>query len=58
MSIQACPELEKLGQSGDGAMFASKAETNFTYDSDATLGEELHRDRPSVALTFIKFVRK
>jgi hypothetical protein len=28
--------------------FASKAETTFTYDTDATLGEELHSDRPSV----------
>ncbi|MFE1782227.1 hypothetical protein ACFW9F_06455 [Streptomyces sp. NPDC059506] len=29
-------------------MFAAKVETSFTYDTDATLGEELHSDRPSV----------
>ncbi|MFB6985568.1 hypothetical protein [Streptomyces sp. NPDC056304] len=48
VSVQGCPSLEKLGQSGEEAKFASKAETSFTYDTDATLGEELHSDRPSV----------
>ncbi|MGC5263939.1 hypothetical protein ACPXCO_23260 [Streptomyces cyaneofuscatus] len=48
VSIQGCSALEKLGQSGDETMFAAKAETSFTYDTDATLGEELHSDRPSV----------
>lgn len=48
VSVQGCPSLEKLGQSGDETMFASKAETSFTYDTDASLGEELHSDRPSV----------
>lgn len=48
VSIQGCPALEKLGQTGDEKMFASKAETSFTYNTDATLGEELHSDRPSV----------
>lgn len=48
VSVQGCPSLEKLGQSGDKEMFAAKAETSFTYDTDATLGEELHSDRPSV----------
>ncbi|MEU2855590.1 hypothetical protein [Streptomyces syringium] len=48
VSVQGCPSLEKLGQRGDEMMFASKAETSFTYDTKATLGEELHSDRPSV----------
>ncbi|MFF3957410.1 hypothetical protein ACFYY1_29985 [Streptomyces sp. NPDC001890] len=48
VSVQGCPSLEKLGQSGDETMFAAKAEASFTYDTDATLGEELHSDRPSV----------
>jgi hypothetical protein len=48
VSVQGCSALEKLGQSGDETMFAAKAETSFTYDTDATLGEELHSDRPSV----------
>ncbi|MET8816524.1 hypothetical protein ABZW47_31565 [Streptomyces sp. NPDC004549] len=48
VSVQGCPSLEKLGHSGDKDMFAAKAETSFTYDTDATLGEELHSDRPSV----------
>ncbi|MFE9250691.1 hypothetical protein [Streptomyces sp. NPDC007088] len=48
VSVQGCPSLEKLGQGGDKEMFAAKAETSFTYDTDATLGEELHSDRPSV----------
>ncbi|MFJ5817280.1 hypothetical protein ACIQGT_25790 [Streptomyces sp. NPDC093108] len=47
VSVQGCSALEKLGQSGDETMFAAKAETSFTY-RDATLGEELHSDRPSV----------
>lgn len=47
ISVQGCPSLEKLGQSGDETMFTSKAETSFTYNT-ATLGEELHSDRPSV----------
>ncbi|MFI5864741.1 hypothetical protein [Streptomyces sp. NPDC051546] len=48
VSVQGCPSLEQLGQSGEVKMFAAKAETSFTYDRDATLGEELHSDRPSV----------
>lgn len=48
VSVQGCASLEKLGQNGDDAMFVSKAETSFIYDTDATLGEELHSDRPSV----------
>ncbi|MGW3929801.1 hypothetical protein ACWECC_17100 [Streptomyces microflavus] len=48
VSVQGCSALEKLGQSGDETMFAAKADTSFTYDTDATLGEELHSDRPSV----------
>ncbi|MFJ9580823.1 hypothetical protein ACIRQF_31095 [Streptomyces sp. NPDC101191] len=48
VSVQGCPSLEKLGQGAEENMFASKAETSFTYDTDATLGEELHSDRPSV----------
>lgn len=48
VAVQGCPSLEKLGQRGDETMFASKAETSFTYDTDASLGEELHSDRPSV----------
>lgn len=47
VSVQGCAPLEKLGQNGDDAMFVSKAETSFTYDRDAILGEELHSDRPS-----------
>ncbi|KOV73397.1 MULTISPECIES: hypothetical protein [unclassified Streptomyces] len=48
VSVQGCPQLEKLGQNASETMFASKAETSFTYDTDASLGEELHSDRPSV----------
>ncbi len=48
ISVQGCPALEKLGQSGEENMFAAKAEASFTYDRDATLGEEVHSDRPSV----------
>ncbi|MFC8022146.1 hypothetical protein [[Kitasatospora] papulosa] len=48
ISVQGCPALEKMGQGGEENMFAAKAETSFTYDTDATLGEELHSDRPSV----------
>ncbi|MFJ5952593.1 hypothetical protein [Streptomyces noursei] len=48
IAVQGCPALEKLGQSGAKNMFAAKAETSFTYNTDATLGEELHSDRPSV----------
>ncbi|RNF86767.1 hypothetical protein [Streptomyces botrytidirepellens] len=49
VSVEECPPLEKLGQSGDDTQFVSKAETSFTYDdTDATLGEELHSDRPTV----------
>jgi hypothetical protein len=48
ISVQDCPALEKLGQSGEENMFAAKAEASFTYDRDATLGEEVHSDRPSV----------
>lgn len=46
ISVQGCKALEKLGKTGD-VTFASKAEASFTYDT-ATLGEELHSDRPSV----------
>jgi hypothetical protein len=48
ISVQGCPSLEKLGQSGAETKFASKAEASFTYDTGATIGEELHSDRPSV----------
>ncbi|MFD6335275.1 hypothetical protein ACFWGI_37635 [Streptomyces niveus] len=48
VSVQGCAALEKLGQNGDDAMFASRAETSFTYGTRATFGEELHSDRPSV----------
>ncbi|MFD8664881.1 hypothetical protein ACFV1U_05710 [Streptomyces microflavus] len=48
VAIQGCPSLEKLGEKGDEPMFASMASTGFTYDTDATIGEELHSDRPSV----------
>lgn len=48
VSVQGCPSLEELGQSGHEIKFASKAEASFTYDTDATLGEELHSDQPSV----------
>ncbi|MGW6203693.1 hypothetical protein ACWF9B_08610 [Streptomyces sp. NPDC055089] len=48
VSIHGCPALEELGQNGDETMFAAKAETSFTYETEATLGEELHSDRPSV----------
>jgi hypothetical protein len=47
ISVQGCPALEKMGQDGEENMFAAKAETSYTY-TDATLGEELHSDRPSV----------
>ncbi|MFI1700277.1 hypothetical protein ACH419_30435 [Streptomyces bobili] len=48
VSVQGCASLENLGQNGDEMMFASQAETSFTYNAGATLGEELHSDRPSV----------
>ncbi|MDF3303386.1 hypothetical protein P3H78_33240, partial [Streptomyces sp. K1PA1] len=35
ISVQGCPALEKLGQSGEENMFAAKAEASFTYDRDA-----------------------
>ncbi|MFQ6198094.1 hypothetical protein [Streptomyces sp. NPDC000405] len=47
-SVQDCPALVKLAQRGEENMFAAKAEASFTYDRDATLGEEVHSDRPSV----------
>ncbi|MGZ2361491.1 hypothetical protein LRE75_33235 [Streptomyces sp. 372A] len=48
ISVQGCSELEKLGQSGQVNMFASKATVGFTYERDATLSEEVHSDRASV----------
>ncbi|MFF8431779.1 hypothetical protein ACF07Y_42995 [Streptomyces sp. NPDC016566] len=48
VSVQGCSALDKLDQNGDGIAFAAKAETSFTYGTDATLSEELHSDRPSV----------
>ncbi|MFH8257819.1 hypothetical protein [Streptomyces roseolus] len=48
VAVQGCPALEKLDQSGEEDLFAAKAEASFTYDRDATLGEEVHSDRPSV----------
>lgn len=54
ISVQGCPALEGLGQSGGKDMFAAKAETSFTYDQDATLGEEVHTDRPSVLSTKLR----
>ncbi|WP_317448071.1 hypothetical protein [Streptomyces collinus] len=49
VSVQGCSALNKLDHNGDGIAFAAKAETSFTYDNtDATLSEELHSDRPSV----------
>jgi hypothetical protein len=48
VAVQGCPSLEKLGKSGEETKFAAKAEANFTYDRHATLGEELHSDRPTV----------
>lgn len=48
VSVQGCPALEKLSRGAEENMFAAKAQTSFTYDGDATLGEELHSDRPSV----------
>ncbi|MER5890323.1 hypothetical protein ABT160_41400 [Streptomyces sp. NPDC001941] len=54
ISVQGCPELEKLSQNDDKDMFAAKAEASFAYDQDATLDEELHSDRPSVLSSKIR----
>ncbi|MCZ1012073.1 hypothetical protein [Streptomyces lydicus] len=48
ISVQGCSSLEKLGKRGEDLKLGSKAETSFTYDTDATLAEELHSDRPSL----------
>ncbi|MET8682200.1 hypothetical protein ABZW18_32665 [Streptomyces sp. NPDC004647] len=54
IGLSGCPALEKLGKQSDQMQFASKAAINFSYDTDSTLGEELHSDAPSTLSTKLR----
>ncbi|MGP3950859.1 hypothetical protein [Streptomyces sp. 7N604] len=47
ISLQGCPSLEKLGKQSSQMQFASKAEVSYTYNTNSSLGEELHSDTPA-----------
>ncbi|MEU6070609.1 hypothetical protein ABZ864_40760 [Streptomyces sp. NPDC047082] len=48
VAMEGCPSLEKLGRDDAKLKFAANTDVSFTYDARATLGEELHSDRPAV----------